>query len=64
MEDSSVIYNHKKLQNWSDSVEGGLSINIAKSHWIFLRADVGSKTINVKRYHRDYNLVNNKQAAH
>ena len=53
VEDSSVIYDHKKVQNWSDGVEGGLfnldqlfvSINIANSHWIFIRADFGRKTI-------------------
>ena len=53
VEDSSVIYDHEKVQNWSDGIEGGLfnlehlfvPINIANLHWIFLRADFGSKTI-------------------
>ena len=53
VEDASVIYNHEKVQNYSDYIEGGLfnlehlfvPINIANSHWIFLRADFERKTI-------------------
>ena len=52
-EDASVIYEHEKVQNWSCGIEEGLfeldhlfvPINIANSHWIFLRVDFGRKAI-------------------
>ena len=52
-EEDCVFYNHEEVQNYSNYIEGGLfnleqlfvPINIANTHWIFLRADFERKTL-------------------
>ena len=52
-EDDSVVYDYEKVKHWSDGIAGGLfgqknlfvPVNISNTHWIFLRADLDSKTI-------------------
>ena len=52
-EDDSVVYDYEKVKHWSDGIAGGLfgqknlfvPVNISNTHWIFLRVDFDSKTI-------------------
>merc|ERR1719442_344444 len=52
-EDDRVVYDYEKVQHWSDGIAGGLfgqknlfvPVNISNTHWIFLRVDFDSKTI-------------------
>ena len=53
VEEDCVVYNRKEVQNYSDYIDGGLftldqlfvPINIANTHWIFLRVDFNRKTL-------------------
>ena len=53
VEGSSVVYDHKRVQHWSNGIAGGLfglkhlfvPVNISNTHWIFLQVDFDSKMI-------------------
>ena len=68
VEGASVVYDHEKVQHWSDGIAGGLfglknlfvPVNISNTHWIFLRVDFDSKMIELYDSMGGPNPRNNK----